>query len=70
MKQLLEVKLAELKSGLESLGKRRDELTVGIFRQEGAIWALEQLIDDIADIADIADIDEDTVELKGEETNA
>ena len=64
MKQLLEAKLAELKSGLESLGKRRDELTVGIFRQEGAIWALEQLIDDIADI------DEDTVELKGEETNA
>jgi len=64
MKELLEVKLAELKGGLESLGKRRDELTVGIFRQEGAIWALEQLIDDIADI------DEDTVELKGEETNA
>lgn len=53
MKQLLKAKLAELKGGLESLGKRRDELAVGIFRQEGAILMMEALIADIEIIGEV-----------------
>jgi hypothetical protein len=49
MKRTLEEKLAELKKGLESLTQRQNETLVSVWRQEGAIMAVEQLIEEIDD---------------------